>query len=231
MAVRRRRFDGEKDFEGISAFLTPLYRPDNADGNWFQAIWEYAYTHPHFDGASMHRIAIWEDGDRIVAVATYESKLGEAFFNVDPNYRGLKPEMLEYAEESLSARDSDGNLYLKAYINDFDADFESFAVGRGYQKHPQSHRPMSQFRIPTPFPPIELPDDFRLTTLAQDDDLAKVHRVLHRGFNHPGEPPEEGIEGRKEDAVRASLSQGSGRSGGGPRRRLRVLLRDVVRPA
>ncbi len=32
--------------------------------------------------------------------------------------------------------------------------------------------------------------------MADDNDLPKVHRALWRGFNHPGEPPADGIEWR-----------------------------------
>lgn len=197
MAVRRRRFDPSRDFDGISTFLTPLYCSNNADGNWFQAIWEYAYTQPNFDEKSLDCIGIWEDGAYMVGVATFESRLGEAFFSVHPDYEHLKLEMLEYAEKNLADLESDGRRYLKAYINDFDTAFERFAVSRGYEKYPRSHRPMSQFAIPTPFPPIELPEGYRLATLAEDNDLRKMNHVLWRGFNHPGEPPEDQIEGRK----------------------------------
>jgi predicted N-acetyltransferase YhbS len=56
---------------------------------------------------------------------------------------------------------------------------------------------MSQFVITDPFPPIRLREGFKLKSLADDNDLAKVHRALWRGFNHPGEPPADGIEGRR----------------------------------
>lgn len=54
-----------------------------------------------------------------------------------------------------------------------------------------------RYLIPIPFPPIDLPPGFRLKSLAEDNDLQKIHRVLHRGFNHPGEPPPEGLAGRQ----------------------------------
>ena len=47
---------------------------------------------------------------------------------------------------------------------------------------------MASFAIPDPFPPIPLLEGFRLTSLAEDCDWAKVHRALWRGFNHLGEP-------------------------------------------
>ncbi len=60
-------------------------------------------------------------------------------------------------------------------------------------------RPMASFDIRDPFPPITLPQGFRLTSLAEDCDWAKVHRVLWRGFNHEGDPPmtEEELEDRR----------------------------------
>ncbi len=197
MAVSMRRCAGPADFPAISNFLYTLYRPHNRDGNWFQPVWEYAYTHPWFDEQSVQRIGIWEEAGTVVAVALYESRLGEAFFQTDAAYAHLKPEMLEYAEQHLTSPTGDGRRYLKAHVNDFDAPFEKVVRSRGYEKDPGSHRAMSQFVIPDPFPPIRLPDGFRLRSLADDNDLVKVDRVLWRGFNHPGESPPEGIAERE----------------------------------
>ena len=56
---------------------------------------------------------------KIVGVATYESRLGEAFFQVRSAYDFLKPEMLTYAEKHLTGVTNDGTRYLKVYTNDF----------------------------------------------------------------------------------------------------------------
>jgi predicted N-acetyltransferase YhbS len=50
--------------------------------------------------------------------------------------------------------------------------------------------------MPEEFPPILLPAGFHLKSLADENDLVKVHRVLWRGFNHPGEPPADGLDDR-----------------------------------
>jgi predicted N-acetyltransferase YhbS len=194
--MKLRQFRGGPDYEAVSQFLVGLYRPDSRDGNWFQPVWEYAYTHGWFDEAAVGEIGLWEEGGRMVAVATYESCLGEAFFNVHPDYERLKLEMLTHAERHLVSRCEEGPRHLKAFVNDFDAEFEAVVEARSYQLDPTSHRPMSQFVIPSPFPEILVPEGFHLQSLADDNDLRKVHRVLHRGFNHPGEPPEEGLAGR-----------------------------------
>lgn len=197
MRVERRPCAGAVDCPAISDFLTSLYQPDNRDGNWFQPVWEYAYTHAMFDEASISRIGIWEDGGVIVGVALYESRLGEAFLQTHPAYTYLKSEMLTYAEQNLVGVNDQGRRYLKVYVNDFDRFLECLVRSRGYAREPASDRPMSQFVIPDPFPDIRLPAGFRLQSLADENDLVKIHRVLWRGFNHPGEPPAEGIEERR----------------------------------
>ena len=197
MPITMRACAGAGDFPAISDFLRGLYRPDNRDGNWLQPIWEYAYTHPWFDAGAATQIGIWEDGGTIVGVAQYELRLGEAFFQVHPAYEFLKPEMLTYAEQHLADTADDGNRSLKVYVNDFDTPFEQAVRARGYEMKPAEQRPMSQFVIPDPVPAIRLRDGFRLKSLADDNNLAKMDRVLHRGFNHPGEPPADGIEDRK----------------------------------
>ena len=47
------------------------------------------------------------------------------------------------------------------------------------------------------FAPTRLPDKLRLKRLADDNDLVKLNRVLWRGVNHPGEPPDDSLRGRK----------------------------------
>lgn len=202
MAITLRACAGSVDFPAISKFLFSLYQPDNRDGNWFQPMWEYAYTHFLFDGEAVPRIGIWEVDDplaglQIVGVATYESRLGEVFFQIHPAYLQLKAEMLGYAEQQLTGTTEEGRRYLKAYINDFDPAFEAIVRTRGYRLEPRSHRPLSQFVIPDPFPCIALHAGFHLKSLADDNNLEKVDRVLWRGFNQPGEPPAGGPEIRR----------------------------------
>ena len=196
MTITMRHCAGPVDFPAISAFLYTLYQPENRDGNWFQPVWEYAYTHPWFDDDAVQQIGIWEEDGVIVGVTMYELGLGEAFFQVHPAYAHLKEAMLRYAEEQLTGVTDNGRRYLKAFINDFDAPFAQIAQARGYTLATHSHRPMSQFIIPDPFPSIRLPAGFRLKSLADDNDLVKSDRVLWRGFNHPGEPPVDGPAGR-----------------------------------
>jgi GNAT superfamily N-acetyltransferase len=189
MTIKVRQYNHPDDYQRVSDFLIAHHRPNNADGNWLEPAWEYMHNHPYLDQSSLGRIGMWEDAGMIAAVSNYESRLGEAFFQFHPAYKHLRREMLNYAEEHLYATTSDGRKFLHVFVNDMDVEFVSLVKERDYKKDDKEARTMCQFMIPDPFPEIILPDGFRLTSLAEDCDWAKVHRVIWRGFNHVGEPP------------------------------------------
>jgi ribosomal protein S18 acetylase RimI-like enzyme len=105
--------------------------------------------------------------------------------------------MLDHAEKRLFGRSKDGRRTIRAFVNDFDPQFEALVRSQGYQRTPDHDRPLSRFAIPDLFPEIVLPDGFRLKSLQEDNDLFKIDRVLWRGFNHEGEPSPDSLEGRK----------------------------------
>jgi GNAT superfamily N-acetyltransferase len=201
MAIKFRHYSHPNDYSLVDKFLIEHYQPGNEDRNWIEPAWEYAHAHPYLDKTSLGKIGIWEDAGKIVAVAHYEWQLGEAFFQFHPAYRFLRQEMLDYAEENLFGRSNkDGKRYLHAYANDDDAEFLSLLRARGYEKDEDGTRQMLQFEIPDPFPAITLPAGFRLKSLADDPDWAKVHRVMWRGFDHEDEPPagDDELESRRQ---------------------------------
>lgn len=200
MSVSFRHYSRPDDYQRVDDFLLAHYQPGNRDGNWLEPIWEYMHGHPYLDVAALGRIGIWEDDGQVVAVANYESRLGEAFFQCHPACRHLRQAMLDYAEQSFPGEpQDDGRQVLHAYIHENDEEFLALVRARSYERRPESDRPLFRFIIPDSFPPIRLPDGFRLQSLADECDWAKVHRVMWRGFNHAGEPPsgEEEIESRR----------------------------------
>ncbi len=197
MTLKLRPYNRLHDFKLVSDFLIKHYQTENRDGNWLQPTWEYMHSHPMLDESVLDRCAIWEDSGKIVAVVHYESTLGEVFLQTHPDYFRLKPIMLDYAEKNLYGISKNGRRYVLAYVNDFETELSALVQARGYQRVPEYDRPMSKFNIPKQFPKITLPDGYMLKSLQDDNNLRKIHRVLWRGFNHQGEPPEDGIEGRK----------------------------------
>lgn len=103
--------------------------------------------------------------------------------------------MLTWAEAHIASV-KDGVKTLKLYINDRDDEFQRIAQEAGYANSGKSEQ-MSHFVIPKPFPAISLRDGFRLKSLADDNDLRKLHRAIFRGFDHGQEPADDGTEERR----------------------------------
>ena len=199
-STRFRQYEHPADYERVNAFLLAHYQPGNADGNWLQPTWEYAHFHPLMDSSSLGKIGIWEADGEIVAVTHCEWHLGEAFFEFHPHCRHLRTAMLDYAEANLTGRSRrDDRKCLAAFVNDNDTEFQCLVESRGYERYSDGRRPQYRFDIPDPFPAISLPAGFRLTSLAEECDWARVHQVLWRGFDHGDDVPmnEEEYESRR----------------------------------
>ena len=197
MKVRLRNYEHPSDFNKIGQFLSETYQPGDRHNNRLQSRWDYMHYHPAIDESALCNIGGWETNGNIIAVVHFEHTLGEVYFEVHPDFIYMKPEMLEYAEDHLSTRVDNGHYYLKVYINDFDIEFENIVRKRGYLKVKDIADCWSAFKISHLFPAINVPNGFRLKSLQDDDDLAKLNTLIWRGFNHPGEPPEGGTDNMK----------------------------------
>lgn len=190
MSVTFRAYHHGTDYQRVSDFLIAHHQTGNLDGNWLEPAWEYMHFHPYLSAEDLPRIGLWEDAGQLVAVTHYESRLGEAFFQFHPEYRHLRGEMLAHAEANLQGYSQEKERpYLCLFINDNDPDFQRLAQRRGYAIAPAGNRPTCRLDIPDPFPAIPLADGFRLTSLAEECDWAKVHQVLWRGFDHGDDIP------------------------------------------
>jgi len=196
MSITVRPYKYPEDFCLVGQFLVETYQAEGRHRNWLQPRWEYMHYHPLLDESSLDKIGIWQDAGEIVGVVHHEHHMGEVYFEQSPGYSYLRKGMLEYAQEHL-CRDADGGRLVQVFIDGTDDEFKAIAEDMGFQKDENRQEEMSQLRITESFPSIDVPEGFRLTSLKDDNDLNKIHRVLHRGFDHPGEPPEEGIAGRR----------------------------------
>ena len=195
MTTTPRCYDHDSDYERVSHFLLRTYGTAGKHINWLQPRWEYMHYHPLIRDVDLGSIGLWEAEGEIVGAVHPEHSMGTAYFEIAPGHGALKREMLAHAEEHISAAKDNGKS-LAIYINDRDDEFRSVAAGMGYVKT-DGAEPMARFVIPEPLPTISLPDGFRLKSLAHDNDLAKMTRLLFRGFNHGDEPPDDGVEARE----------------------------------
>jgi GNAT superfamily N-acetyltransferase len=97
----------------------------------------------HWDGSRFHSptaesaralqgpVGLWESDGRLVA-AMHREGPGWAFFELDPDYRHLQAEMLDWAEQRLAV-DVEGRRRLSLYLFDYDLTGRALVEGRGYR--------------------------------------------------------------------------------------------------
>jgi GNAT superfamily N-acetyltransferase len=139
-------------------------------------------------------VGVWEDKGEIVGVVHPEHTMGTAYFEFHPAHPELRSAMLEHAEERIGiCRDEVRSLAV--HIHDDDLGFQKVASGRGYKKTEMTD-PMLRLDISGDLPDAPLPSGFKLKSLTEDNSYRKIDRCCWRGFNHKGEPPDDGPEGR-----------------------------------
>lgn len=124
------------------------------------------------------RIGIWEEEGEIVAAVLYDSDLGNGHFCIREGYTHLKEEMLLYAEKHLRKE----NLF-GAFISDKDLEFQRIAYRKGYRpttnKECDAYFPIEERSLD-----YELPEGFRIASMAENYDVFKYGEVLFKGFDH-----------------------------------------------
>jgi GNAT superfamily N-acetyltransferase len=162
-----------EDYHKVREFLLAL-----GSTNFTYARWDWMITHDYLDREAVGRIGIWEDGDLIVGVATFDLRPGTAFCMTHPEYDHLKKEMMIYSEDHLSEGDSFGVV-----IPDSDMDYQDIAADLGFvaTESKESDAIFHVGKIPTDY---RLPEGFKITSIKETYDLYQYYRVLWKGFNH-----------------------------------------------
>ncbi len=140
--------------------------------------WDWMTTHGYLDKSAVGKIGIWEDGEKIVGVATFDCQLGTSFCLAFPEYGFLKKEMLLYAKENQS-RDGKFNVI----IADNDLEFQDIAAELGFLATEQKESD-AIFYLDKTSMDYDLPEGFYITTMKETYDLYQYGRVLWKGFNH-----------------------------------------------
>lgn len=172
------------DFLRVRDFLVRINRKNPIEYDFEWGRWEWAFSLPYLDTANLSKIGIWEADGEIVALATYEERPGSIYFCIDPAYHSLKTEMLLYAQKNL--RSADGGL--KILINNVDEELQLIAAKYGFVAT-QELEGNAVYDIDPEKIDYALPSGYSLISLSENCDLVKFNRVLWRGFNHKGEPP------------------------------------------
>jgi predicted N-acetyltransferase YhbS len=196
--LKIRPYQHETDFDRISQFLNQNYLPGDVFTPWLQPRWEYLHYHPSILSLDRTLFGVAEEKGTIRGIVHFESSHAEVFIQTHPDDSPLKEVLLNYAERNnfQSLSNSTGRMIRSVYVNDFDHEFESIIASRGYEKWVDFVEENSRYLLDDDIPTAKLPSGFAIQSLEDENDLHKINRVLWRGFNHEGPPPEEEFEGR-----------------------------------
>ena len=170
-----------QDFFAVRDFLVRINAREVRTPGFLWGRWEWAFALPYLDTSALDRIGVAERDGRIVALATYEQAPGEAWLLVDPAHRDLLPALVDHALDCLSV---DGRL--RVMVPDDDAELAGLVADRGLARAPDGE-PNSALALDADLG-YALPEGFRTLGLDETWDLELLHRLMHRGFGHPGEP-------------------------------------------
>lgn len=170
------------DFTRVKAFLARVNHPEMTHPVFPWARWEWAFSLPFLDREHLDRITVWEDSGHIVAIATYESTLGEGYITIHRSHANLAPEVVAIAVERLA--DSDGRIRLIAADRDSTLQEALYAAGfrPTSQREWDSRLPVAATTLTTSVPP-----GYRLATLTEEPDPAQYGEALWKGFDHEAE--------------------------------------------
>jgi GNAT superfamily N-acetyltransferase len=190
MTIKQRTYKHDSDFDKVSQLLVDTYydpkTPQNGHINWLQSRWEYMNFHPLIKDVNREAIGVWESDGEIVGVVHPEHPGSPTYFEIRQGFESLKSEMLEYAIEHFDTTEVN---HAGIYLMGGDNEFAQIASDAGYSKVLNTE-PMSMVSVDGVDYTTPMPLGFSISSLAEDSNPQKVHRLLYRGFNHGDEPEE-----------------------------------------
>jgi len=154
--------------------------------NWLQSRWEYMNFHPAIKSLDLTKAIVLENDSKVIGIIHPEHEMGTAFIQIDPLFTSQRYQLLRKAEKVLS---STSDKTISIFINPLDTELEDFARALGYSKDDSHASYMLELETVSIAASSELPPRFKLKILQDANNLSKISKVIHRGFNHPGEPP------------------------------------------
>ncbi len=197
MGTQIRCYRHAGDYEAISRFLIDTHEPGESFANWLQPRWEYMHHHPDIEDVDLASFGVVEEDGLIVGLTHLEHSPGLVYFQLRPGYDHVAADLLDHAEAHFGGFSRTlGRDVRGLYISEAHGKLAALAAERGYIPMPRYDDVHARYVLSRPVEPVPMPMGFRLQSLADENDLTKIHRCLHRGFNHRGEPDPEGIAGR-----------------------------------
>ena len=177
MAVKQRCYTNEAgitdDYFKVRDFFVALGYAEFTYGRW-----DWMVTHSYLDKGAIGRIGIWEENNRVVGIATYDTTIGSSYCLTLSDYTYLKKDLALYAREHLTIEAKWGIM-----ISDSDHHFQDVAASLGLvaSQNKESDAIFSPDRTSTDY---LLPPGFRVTSMQEEFDAYQYRLVLWKGFNH-----------------------------------------------
>ncbi len=187
-----RPYRNPDDYQVVDRFLVELYEPGDRLANWLQPRWEYMHAHSNVDNVDLGSIGIAEDDEgTVVGVVHPEHSPATCYFQLRPGHSHVKPMLFDWAEAHMGgwSQSSQRNM-LGLYVDDSDSEMQEIAARRGHSRSPDWGEHHARMSLDAPLPDAPLADGFLLQSLADDNGLAKVNRVLWGGFDQEVAPPD-----------------------------------------
>jgi ribosomal protein S18 acetylase RimI-like enzyme len=188
------------DDAAVHRLLIEAYPPGAEQyAAWLPPRWEYMHAHSLIDEVDLRRFGVAEDDDgRLLGIVHNEHHPAFAYLQRRPGDDHVIEPLLDWAEAHLGGWSvTFDREVLGLYVPTGDRALTAALGRRGYARHLEHAEPTTSLDGIDRLTPVTAPAGTRLQTLAEHTDLAQVHRVLWRGFDHEGPPPPEGVEERR----------------------------------
>lgn len=184
MSIQSRNYNKENDFTPIMEFLAELYKKTKSYENWFPDRFENS-SDSREDG-----IRIWEEINdlstpatrKIVALTTRDSPR-DYFLQVDPQYRDLEREMIEWIEQHFRGRKKEEGKKEKLKINILEGNTprEALLTELGY--HAEIYGYYRIRKGTSPIPKSQCPESFEIRAITHAD-FDQLALLIRRVFGH-----------------------------------------------
>ena len=177
----------KEDYQRIMDFLSEMYQENKNQHCWLPARWEYAehlvnplYVERGNDDWEPY-IKLWEDDGKLVGISHPEETYN-AFLQVRPGYQELEPDMIKWAEQSITKPVDDSKSKLVIWANDSDKYRKDLLMERNYKKGEEGCY-LNRLDLDKDFEP-ELPAGYKFRSMDEEISFVKRYNVLNKSF-HP----------------------------------------------
>lgn len=190
-----RRYRVPDDYALVDRFLIDTYESGDQLRTWLQPRWEYMHSLEFIDDIDLTTVGIVEDESGAV-VGVVHPEHTQAFCYCQVRRGDVKPLLVEWADTHFGGwSETFGKEVIGCFVDEADAELQDAFSERGYVES-EFREDHARMLLDAERVEPALPDGFRLQSLADENDLVKVNRVLWRGFNHEGPPPDDVVPSR-----------------------------------